>query len=160
MATKPPRSSATANAMRRPDPCSDDGRKLGSTRAVCRDILQVVNAIPRQNNSVKNYMSGKNHTGWLHPLVRCSTASALNPVDVAIKRPHKGSDERLQYVTVSVHYRKLKTFLAAQREHPCAKNISGVATSRMMRAAATTNKSQKTLTTSPRNSHWNISHII
>src|SRR5882757_4888561 len=34
IATKPPRSSATPNAMRRPDGCSGDGRKLGSTKRV------------------------------------------------------------------------------------------------------------------------------
>jgi hypothetical protein len=34
IATKPPRSSATPNAMRRPDGGSGDGRKLGSTKRV------------------------------------------------------------------------------------------------------------------------------
>lgn len=34
IATKPPKSSATPNAMRRPDGCFGDGRELGSTKRV------------------------------------------------------------------------------------------------------------------------------
>ena len=84
IATKPPRSSATPNAMRRPDGGSGDGHKLGSTKRVVSvgcfgegvSMSSDLRALTRKRQTTAG-CRGKHADlipgwgRWLHRLVRC-----------------------------------------------------------------------------------------